>query len=112
MDKDDKKEPLFKRLKNIKDTHLTQLQVNRDQGEKQLKELRNIEESRTLEAINKIRRKNDEAKDLVFKIKKIDTELDTVELFGTKTDGKTKYDLNLFASLLKLARKLIIMKLP
>ena len=106
MDKDDKKEPLFKRLKNIKDTHLTQLQVNRDQGEKQLKELRNIEESRTLEAINKIRRKNDEAKDLVFKIKKIDTELDTVELFGTKTDGKTKYDLNLFASLLKLARKI------
>ena len=106
MDKDDKKEPLFKRLKNIKNTHLTQLQVNRDQGEKQLKELRNIEESRTLEAINKIRRKNDEAKDLVFKIKKIDTELDTVELFGTKTDGKTKYDLNLFASLLKLARKI------
>ena len=106
LDKDDKKEPLFKRLRNIKDTHLTQLQVNRDQGEKQLKELRNIEESRTLEAINKIRRKNDEAKDLVFKIKKIDTELDTVELFGTKTDGKTKYDLNLFASLLKLARKI------
>ena len=70
LDKDDKKEGLFKRLKNIKDTNLTQLQAIRDQGEKQLKELKNIEESRTLEAIDKIRRKNDEAKALVFEIKK------------------------------------------
>ena len=103
LDKDDKKEGLFKRLKNIKDTNLTQLQAIRDQGEKQLKELKNIEESRTLEAIDKIRRKNDE--DLVFKMKKIDTELDTSELVCTKTDGKTKYDFNLFVSPLKFARK-------
>ena len=67
LDKDDKKVGLFKRLKNIKDTNLTQLQAIRDQGEKQLKELKNIEEGRTLEAIDKIRRKNDEAKGLVFK---------------------------------------------
>ena len=80
LNKDDKKEGLFKRLENIKDTSLTQLQAIKDQGEKQLKELKNIEESRTLEAIDKIRRKNDEAKDLVFKIKKIDTDLDTAEL--------------------------------
>ena len=106
LDKDDKKEGLFKRLKNIKDTNLTQLQAIRDQGEKQLKELKNIEESRTLEATDKIRRKNDEAKDLLFKIKKIDTELDTAELVCTKSDGKTKYDFNLFASPLKFARKI------
>ena len=43
-----------------------------------------------LEAIDKIRRKNDEAKDLVSKIKKIDTELDTTELVCTNTDRKTK----------------------
>ena len=59
-----------------------------------------------LEAIDKIRRKNDEAKDLVFKIKKIDTELDTAELVCTETDGKTKYDFNIFASPLKFARKI------
>ena len=85
LDKDDKKEGLFKRLENIKDKNEEQLQAIKDQGEKQLKELKNIEESRTLEAIDKIRRKNDEAKDLVSKIKKIDTELDTAELVSTKT---------------------------
>ena len=53
LDKDDKKEGLLKRLRNIKDTNLTQLQAIRDQGEKQLKELKNIEESRTLEASDK-----------------------------------------------------------
>ena len=62
MDKDDKKEGLFKRLKNIKDTNLTQLQAIQDLGEKQLKELKNIEESRMLEATDKIIRKNDEAR--------------------------------------------------
>ena len=41
----------------------------------------------------------------MFKIKKIDTEPDTAELICTKTDGKTKYDFNLFASPLKFARK-------
>ena len=85
LDKDDKEEGLFKRLKNTEDTNLTQLQAIKDQGEKQLRDLKNIEECRTLEAIDKIRRKNDEAKDLVSKIKKIDTELDTAELVSTKT---------------------------
>ena len=42
----------------------------------------------------------------MFKIKKIDTELDTAELVCTKTDETTKYDLNPFASPLKLARKI------
>ena len=97
LSENDKKEGLFKRLENIKDTNLTQLQANKDQWEKQLKELKNIEESRTLEPIDRIRRENDEAKDLVFKIKKIDTNRDTAELVCTKTDGKTKYEFNLFA---------------
>ena len=100
-----KKEGLFKRLENIKDTNLTQLQAIKDQREKQSKELKNIEESRTLEAIDEIRRENDETKDLVFKIKKIDTEPDTAELICTKADGKTRYDFNLLASPLKFARK-------
>ena len=73
LDKDDKEEGLFKRLKNTEDTNLTQLQAIKGQGEKQLRELKNIDESRTLEATDEIRRKNDKVKDLVSKIKKIDT---------------------------------------
>ena len=65
-----------------------------------------------LEAIHKIRRENYEAKNLVFKIKKIDIELDTAELVCTKTDGKTKYNFNLFASQSNLLEKFIVMKLP
>ena len=42
---------------------------------------------------------------LKLKKKKIDTELDTAELVCTKTDGKTKYDFNLFAFPLKFAGK-------
>ena len=38
LDKDDKKEGLFKRLENIKDKNEKQLQTIKDQGEKQLKE--------------------------------------------------------------------------
>ena len=106
LNKDDKIEGLFKRLENIRNTSLAQLQAIKDQGEIQLKELENVEESGMLEAIDKIRRKYDEAKDLVFKIKKIDTELDTSELACTKSDGKTKYDFNLFTSPLKFARKI------
>ena len=42
----------------------------------------------------------------MFKIKKIYTEFDTAGLVCTKTDGKTKYGFNLFASPLKFARKI------
>ena len=37
LDKDDKKEGLFKTLENIKDKNEEQLQAIKDQGEKQLK---------------------------------------------------------------------------
>ena len=43
LNKDDQKEDLFKGLENIKDTNLTQLQAIKDQGEKQLTELKNID---------------------------------------------------------------------
>ena len=57
MDKNDKKEGLFKRLENIKDKNEEQLQAIKDQGEKQLKELKNIDKSKMLKAIGKIGRK-------------------------------------------------------
>ena len=53
----DKKEGLFKRLKHIEDTNLTQLQAIKDQREKQLRELKNIDESRKLEATDESRKK-------------------------------------------------------
>ena len=57
LDKDDKKEGLFKRLKNIKDKNEEQLQAIKDQGEKQLKELKNIDKDKTRKAIDEISQK-------------------------------------------------------
>ena len=57
LDKDDKKEGLFKRLENIKDKNKEQLQAIKDQGEKQLKELENIDKDKTLKAIMKLEEK-------------------------------------------------------
>ena len=57
LNEDDKKEGLFKRLVNFKDTSLTQLQAIKDQGEKQLRELKNIDKGKTLEAFDEIRTK-------------------------------------------------------
>ena len=76
----EKKEGLFKRLENIKDTNLTQLEAIKDQGENQLRELKNIDKSNTLKAIDEIRRKNDEANKTLLEIKKIDAELDNAKL--------------------------------
>ena len=101
LDKDDKKESLFKRLENIKDTNLTQLQAIKDQGEKQLKELKSIDKSKTLKAIGKISKKNDEANKLLSELEK----LDNAELVCTKTDG-TKYDFNRFLFPLKFIEKI------
>ena len=105
LSKDDKKEGLFRRVENIKDTNFTQLQAIKAQGVKQLKELKNIDESKTLKAIDEIRRKNDEANKLVPKFKKINRTLDRAELVCTKTDG-TKYDFNRFVFPLKFIEKI------
>ena len=64
LSEDDKKEGLFKRLENIKDTNLTQLQAIKDQGEKQLTELKNIDNSKTVKAIGEISKKDDEANEI------------------------------------------------
>ena len=105
LSEDDKKEGLFKRLENIKDTNLTQLQAIKDRGEKQLKELKNIDKSKTLKAIDEIRRKNDEANKLVPKFRKIDRTPDKAELVCTKADG-TKYNFNRFAFPLQFIGKI------
>ena len=83
---------MFKRLENIKDKNEEQLQEIKDQGE-QLKELKNIENSKTISEISK---KNDEANKLLSEFEKIDKTFDNAELVCTKTDG-TKYNFNIFA---------------
>ena len=100
LKEDEKKEGLFKRLENIKDTNLTQLQATKDQGEQQLRELKNIDKSRTLKAISEIGRKNDKANKILLNVKKTDAKLDTAEFVCIKTDG-TKYNFNTFAFPLK-----------
>ena len=95
---------MFKRQKNIEDTNLTKLQAITDKGEQQLRELKNIGKSNTLKAIDKIRRKNQEAGKILLDVKKIDTILYTAELVCTKTDG-SKYDFNIFVLPLKFVEK-------
>ena len=95
LDKDDKKEGLFKRLENIKDKNEEQLQAIKDRGEKQLKELKNIDKSKTLTAIDEISRKKNKANELLSKFRKTDQTLDNAEIVCTKTD-EIKYDFNRF----------------
>ena len=105
LSEDDQKEGLFKRLKNIEGKNEVQLQAIKDQGEKQLREIKNINKSNMLKVIDEIRRKNDEANKTLLDIKKIDTKVDTAELVCTKTDG-TKYNFNTFALPLKFVEKI------
>ena len=105
LDKNDQKEQLFKRLKNIKDKNEEQLQAIKYQREKQLKELKIIDKSKTLKAIDEISKKNNEANKLLSKFKKTDRIFDKAELVSTKTDG-TKYDFNRFGLPLKFIGKI------
>ena len=57
LDKNDKKEGLFKRLENIRDKNEELLQVIKDQGEKQLQELKNIDKNKTLKEIDEMSKK-------------------------------------------------------
>ena len=104
LDKDDKKEGLFKRLENITNKNEEQLQAIKAQGEEQFKKLKNIEESKTLKVINGLAKKMIKQIKYYLTLKKND-ELDTAELFCTKTD-ETKYDFDRFSSPFKFVAKI------
>ena len=89
----------------IEQAKFEQLQAIKDQREKKLKELKNIDKSKTLKAIDEISKKNNEANKLLPKFKKTDRIFDKAELVFTKTDG-TKYDFNRFALTLKFIEKI------
>ena len=105
LSEDDKKEGLFKRPENIKDKNEKQLLVIKDQGGKQLKELKNINRSKTLKAIDEISKENEEVYKLLFESKKRNDTLDNAELGSTKTD-RTKSDFNRFWLPLKFIEKI------
>ena len=104
LDKDDKKEGLFKRLENITNKNEEQLQAIKAQGEEQFKKLKNIEESKTLKVINGLAKKMIKQIKYYLTLKKND-ELDTAERFCTKTD-ETKYDFDRFSSPFKFVAKI------
>ena len=106
LSKDDKKEGILKKLRNIEDKNEQRLQVIKDQGRKQLEQLKNIDKSKTLKLIDKISQKNDEANKLLLEFKKIDKTLENADFVCTKTDNKTKYDFNRFSLPLKFIEKI------
>ena len=105
LSEDDKKEGPFERLKNINDKNEEQLHAIKYQGEKQLKEFKNIDKSKTQKAIGEISRKNDKANELLSEFRKIDETLDNAELVCSKTDG-TKCKFNIFVLPLKFIEKI------
>ena len=96
-----KKEGLFKRIKNIENKYEKQLKAIEDQGQKQLEQLKNIDRSKTLEIVDKISKKNNEANKLLSEFKKINKTLDNADLVC-----KTKYDFNRFSLPLKYIEKI------
>ena len=103
---EDKKEGLFKRLKNIGGNNEEQLKAIEDQEKKQLEEIKNIDiRSKPLKAISFFSKISEEAKKLMNNIKVMDDWRETAQPICTKTDGKTKYDFNKLTLPLKLATK-------
>ena len=104
---EDKKEGLFKRLKNIGGNNEEQLKAIEDQEKKQLEEIKNINVgSEPLKAISFFSTISEEAKKLMERIKLTDDWLETAQLICTKTDGKTKYNFNEFTFPVKFASKI------
>ena len=96
LSEDDKKEGLFKRIKNIENKNEEQLKAIEDQGKKQLGQLKSIDKSKTLEIIDKISKKNNEANKILSEFKKRDKILDNVDLVCTKMIIKLNMTLIVF----------------
>ena len=92
---------MIKKKDFFKDKNEEQFQAIKNQREKQLKDLKNIDKSKTLKAIGEISRKNDETNKLLSEFKKIDETIDNAELVCTKTDGT-----NIFVLPLKFIEKI------
>ena len=107
LSEEDRKEGLFKRIKNIEGKNEKQLKAIEDQGKRQLEEIKNINiGSKPLKTSSFFSAISEKAKQLMNEIKVIDDWLETAQCICTKTDGKTKYDFNKFVLPLKFATKI------
>ena len=107
LSEEDRKERLFKKIKNNEDKNQEQLKAIEDQGKKQLEEIKNINvSSKPLKTISFFSSISEEAKELMNKIRVIDEWLESAQLICTKTDRKTKYDFSKFTFPLKFASKI------
>ena len=98
--KDDQKEGISKRVKNIEGKNEEQVTAIEDQGKEQLDAIKYINiNSKPLTTIGFFSTLSDEAEKLMENIKLIDDWLDTAQLVCTKTDGRTKYDFSKFTFL-------------
>ena len=97
LSEDDKKEGLFKRLKNIEDKNEKQLKAIEDKNEKQLDT-----NSKSLKSISYFSQLSTKAKELFEKIKKEKNDIDPEKFVCVKTDG-TIFNFNKFKNSLDLA---------
>ena len=97
LDKDDQKEGLFKRLKNIEDKNEKQLKAIEDKNEKQLDT-----NSKSLKSISYFSQLSTKAKELFEKIKKEKNDIDPEKFVCVKTDG-TIFNFNKFKNSIDLA---------
>ena len=97
LNEDDKKEGLFKRLKNIEDKNEKQLKAIEDKNEKQLDT-----NSKSLKSISYFSQLSTKAKELFEKIKKEKNDIDPEKFVCVKTDG-TIFNFNKFKNSLDLA---------
>ena len=107
LSEEDKKEGLFKKLKNSEDKNEENLKAIEDQGKEQLEEIKNINVgSKPLKTISFFSAISEEAKNLTDNIKVMDNWFETAQRICTKTDGKTEYNFNKFKLPLKFASKM------
>ena len=97
LKEDDKKEGLFKRLKNIEDKNEKQLKAIKYHGKKQLDT-----DSKSLKSIGYFSQLSTKAKELIEKNKKEKNDIDSEKFVCVKTDG-TIFNFNKFKNSLDLA---------
>ena len=105
LDKDDKKEGLFKRLKNIEDKNEKQLKAIEDKNEKQLDT-----NSKSLKSISYFSQLSTKAKELFEKIKKEKNDIDPEKFVCVKTDG-TIFNFSKFKNSIDLALNIYMQKM-
>ena len=107
----EKKEGLFKRLKNIEGKSEEQLPAIEDEEKKQLDAIKDINiGSKPLRTISFFSLINEKAKKLMEKIMIINDWLDPAQLICTKNDRKTKYDFRKFVVVILHWRKQKLIK--